>query len=121
MFIRSIRTALVPVFAIVTKSLLSMLGWITRREAVPPRTIRPPVGTRNWIPVQPPPFSLGETSPVLVISTNAMLFTAGNASVIDGGVTTVAAFEPAAVPGPASLLLLGGGLLALGGVRRFRA
>jgi hypothetical protein len=63
----------------------------------------------------------GEISNVLVISTNATSFKAGNASVIDGGVTTVAAFEPAVsttVPEPASFLMLGGGLLAMMGVRR---
>jgi hypothetical protein len=40
--------------------------------------------------------------------------------VIDGGVTTVASFEPAEIPEPASLLLVGPGLLALGVVRRPR-
>ena len=64
----------------------------------------------------------GQTSNVLVISTNATNFTAGHSSVIDGGTITVAAFQPeAAVPEPLSLLLLGGGLLALGSIRRFRS
>ena len=62
----------------------------------------------------------GQVSNVLVISTNATSFTAGNASVIDGGVATVAAFEPIAVPEPTSLLLLGGGLLAVSSARRLR-
>src|SRR6266478_9075109 len=66
----------------------------------------------------------GQTSNVLVISTDATHFTAGNASVIDGGVTTVAAFQPAVgpskIPEPASILLLGGGLLALVRFRRLR-
>lgn len=63
----------------------------------------------------------GLTSDVLVISTNATNFKAGNASEIDGGVTTVAAFEPASsttVPEPASFLMLSAGLLVLMGVRR---
>jgi len=62
----------------------------------------------------------GTVSTVLVIRTNATNFTLGNASVIDGGVATVTAFEPTVVPEPTSLLLLGGGLLALSCVRRFR-
>ena len=64
----------------------------------------------------------GQTSDVLVISTNATNFTSGNASVIDGGVTTVAAFEPALapIPEPGSFLLLGGALVTLLGFRRLR-
>jgi hypothetical protein len=71
-------------------------------------------------PPDPAKIQPGQVSEVLVISTNATNFTAGNASVIDGGVATVSAFEPAAVPEPASLLLLSGGLLALVGIHRFR-
>src|ERR1017187_2609419 len=56
----------------------------------------------------------GTTSNVLVISTDATAFTAGNASVIDGGTQTVAAFQPTTtIPEPATMLLFGGGLLAL--------
>lgn len=72
----------------------------------------------------PPPSSKilpGTTSAVLVISTLATSFTAGNAEVIDGGTQTVASFQPtSAVPEPASFALFGGGLLALAGIRRFR-
>jgi hypothetical protein len=62
----------------------------------------------------------GMSSNVLVISTNATNFIAGNASIIDGGTATVAAFQPgSAVPEPASLVLSGLGLIALAGFRRF--
>ena len=64
----------------------------------------------------------GETTHVLVISTDATQFEAGNASVIDGGSQTVAAFQPApGIPEPASIVLIAGGLLALAGFRKFRA
>src|ERR1700693_2467775 len=53
----------------------------------------------------------GTDSNVLVISTDATTFKAGNASVIDGGTATVASFQPTtAVPEPRfySLLLFAG-------------
>jgi PEP-CTERM motif len=76
----------------------------------------------SFVPVPPgsavPP---GTNSSVLVISTLATRFVAGNAEVIDGGTATVAAFQPApGVPEPASFALIGGGLLALAGIRRMR-
>jgi hypothetical protein len=51
-------------------------------------------------------------------STDATDLSDDHESVIDDGETTEEENEPA-VPEPASLLLVGGGLLALGGVRRF--
>jgi hypothetical protein len=66
----------------------------------------------------------GSDSNVLVISTDATKFTNGNASVIDGGTATVAAFQPSVVPEPRfySLLLFAG--IVAGAVfyrKRFRA
>ncbi len=68
----------------------------------------------------------GETSYVLIISTNATQFAPGNASIIDGGTETVAAFQPAgvpvgAVPEPALGGLLGLGLVGLVGFRDWLA
>jgi hypothetical protein len=66
--------------------------------------------------------SPGETSNVIVIETDATNFQAGSLNIIDGGVTTVAAYEPTgppSVPEPNFLLLLCMGLLALAGFRQF--
>jgi len=56
----------------------------------------------------------GQTSPILVIRTDATNYIDGVTSVIDGGVASFTTFAPAAVPEPASAVLLGGCLLGLG-------
>jgi len=60
----------------------------------------------------------GETTVSLVIQTDARNFTTGFVSAQDGTAGFGVAFQPSAVPEPASLMLLGSGLLAVGGFLR---
>ena len=62
----------------------------------------------------------GDSSTVLIIETNATTYSAGDLNIIDGGVSTVDAYEPglSATPLPAALPLFAGGLGMFGFISR---
>jgi hypothetical protein len=122
--------------AIARETNTSFQGFVTytgfRTDAVGPFTLgtTPPVTADSnlsatvvgfsFSPPDPGKIGPGLISDILVISTNATAFVAGNASVIDGGTQTVAAFQPAGVPEPGTLFLMGAGLLGIACFKRKR-
>jgi len=63
-------------------------------------------------------IAVGETTVSLVIETNATHITPGFVSAQDGTAGSGVAWAPQVVPEPASLMLMGSGLLAVGGYLR---
>lgn len=111
-------TVLVP---LASASVLSNASVLSKGNGVPPSPMFP-AGTGAVIGLNVTPgaeITQAQTTPRLVIETNAPHFTAGSMSAHDGTAGSEFARVPAsAVSEPASLALVGAGILVVGGFVR---
>jgi len=74
---------------------------------------RPSGSTVEFFFLNPPiQLAVGTASSIIVIRTNATAYTSGTLNAANGTTITDAAFAPGIVPEPASMLLVGSGLVA---------
>ena len=102
---------------------LSTLGWITGSPQDPSYVNRTNGGTvvgfNFFNPLSASAvINPGETSRILVIRTDAFNYTTGITGIIDGSTTNTMSWAPTAAPEPASLGMMGAGLLALASLRK---
>ena len=102
---------------------LSSQGWILGTRQNPASADRTSLGTVVGFNFQDPNnagavVNPGETTAILVVKTNAVNYTLGNSGIIDGSTTNSPNYVPTTAPEPASMAMIGGGLIALATLRR---
>ena len=102
---------------------LSALTWLNGTRQNPSYADRKTAGTVVGFNFTDPNNSgavvnPGETTAILVIKTNAFNYTAGITGIIDGTTTNTPSYAPTAAPEPASMAMIGGGLILLASLRK---